>query len=168
MHSLEYKKTTNTVRLLKLIIPETELTLFGRLEGASELCIPDSVTPLVLYPEPSAPVLTKEFVEKCPKPIMLIVPDGTWTQAKKLIHRRENLYKVPRVRIQRYEPSQYFLRRNQEENGLCTLEAVAEALGAIEGSEIKNKLLHYLDMMVSRVIWTREGCNPQTFPGLKS
>lgn len=155
MHSIEQFKSTNTVRLLKLAIPETKIHLFGKLGVKEELIIPDHVTPLVLFPDASAPVLTPEFCAELKLPIFLIVPDGTWTQARKLIHRRSNLYGVRRVRISRAEPSRYKLRRGQTEEGLCTLEAIAEALGVLEGVAVKDQLNQLLDLMVKRVLWTR-------------
>ena len=155
MHSLEEHKITNTARLLKLAIPETEIMLFGRLGVEEELVIPENVSPLVLFPEASAPVLDQEFCSKLKHPVFLIVPDGTWTQARKLIHRRSNLYKIPRVRINREEPSRYKVRRSKHGGGLCTLEAVAEALGVIEGESVKNSLNDMLGLMVERVMWSR-------------
>lgn len=155
MHGLEETKITNTARLVKLAIPATEIFLFGRLGVKNEIEIPPDVTPLVLFPEASAPVLDQEFCNKLEKPVYLIVPDGTWTQARKLIHRRENLHKIQRVRIQRDEPSQYKVRRSKHASGLCTLEAVAEALSVLEGANVKMQLEKLLNHMVERVLESR-------------
>lgn len=155
MHGLEEKKITNTARLLKLAAPETDILLFGRLGVQSQIVIPPKVTPLVLYPTDSALTLDSEFCSKLQYPVFLIVPDGTWTQARKLIQRRSDLYQIPRVRINREEPSNYKVRRSRDSKSLCTLEAVAEALGVLEGPEIKQQLDKLLSLMVSRVLLSR-------------
>lgn len=91
--------------------------------------------PLYLFPSEDATELTRDFVDCIAKPINLIVPDGTWRQAKK-VHKRETvLENIPHVKITPRTPSRYTLRRQKYEFGLCTFEAIAEALRIMEGEE---------------------------------
>ncbi len=91
--------------------------------------------PLYLYPSDEAKELTPNFMQQFDKPVNLIVPDGTWRQAKK-IHLREPLLEgIPHVKINPCSPSRYTLRRQKYEYGLCTFEAIAQAFDVLEGRE---------------------------------
>ncbi|MBD63807.1 MAG: hypothetical protein CME62_01260 [Halobacteriovoraceae bacterium] len=97
---------------------------------------PDGFQPLYLFPSDEAVELDQNFVSTLDKPVNLIVPDGTWRQAKK-IHRREAFLEgVPHVKISPTSPSRYTLRRQKYDYGLCTFEAIAEAFKVLEGPEL--------------------------------
>ena len=121
--------------------------------------------PLYLFPSEDATELTATEIANFDKPINLIVPDGTWRQAKK-IHLREPLLKdIPRVKLNIGTRSIYPLRRQKYEYGLCTHEAIAHAMGIIESEEIKNKLIKNLEIMIeahlkNRPIFEKEKRNP--------
>lgn len=101
----------------------------------------DQYQPLYLYPSEEAAELKAEYLESFDKPINLIVPDGTWRQAKK-IHLREPLIEgIPHVKITPSQQSLYTLRRQKYEFGLCTFEAIAEAFKILEDEEIYRKLM---------------------------
>ena len=54
-------------------------------------------------------------------------------------------------------PGRYGLRRNAPAGTVCTLEAIARALGVLEGPEIEAHLLTALDRFVERSRAAREG-----------
>jgi DTW domain-containing protein YfiP len=126
-----------------------------------EFIAEDEYQPLYLFPTEDAQELTPELLESFDKPINLIVPDGTWRQAKK-VHRREPLLTdVPRVKITPDQKSIYPLRRQKFEFGLCTHEAISYALGILEGTETKSKLMNNLKIfidahLVNRPIFEKE------------
>lgn len=67
-------------------------------------------------------------------PATLIVVDGTWPQALKMLRANPAVAALPRVSIVAAAPSGYGgLRREPEQGHLATIDAVAEALGALEG-----------------------------------
>jgi DTW domain-containing protein YfiP len=67
-------------------------------------------------------------------PSCLIVVDGTWPQAQKMLRANPAIAALPRVSIVAAAPSGYQgLRREPEDGHLATIDAVAEALGALEG-----------------------------------
>lgn len=67
-------------------------------------------------------------------PATLVVVDGTWPQAAKMLRVNPRLAALPRVGISGAAPSGYAgLRAEPEEGHLATIDAVAEALGALEG-----------------------------------
>jgi hypothetical protein len=64
----------------------------------------------------------------------LLVIDSTWPQAVKLLRLNPRLAALPRISIEGAAPSGYAgLRREPEPGHLATIDAVAEALGALEG-----------------------------------
>jgi len=67
-------------------------------------------------------------------PQTLVVLDGTWTTAKKLLDANPFLTTLPRIGFQPSQPSRYHrVRREPAEHCVSTIEAVAEALGELEG-----------------------------------
>jgi DTW domain-containing protein YfiP len=121
----------------------------------------ENYQPLYLFPSEGAIPLTLEYTSQFDKPINLIVPDGTWRQAKKVHTREPLLSNIPVVKICSTQKSIYPLRRQKYEYGLCTHEAVAYALEIIESVKIKDTLIENLNYMVeahlkSRVIFEKE------------
>jgi DTW domain-containing protein YfiP len=57
-----------------------------------------------------------------------IIIDGTWHEARKIHQRSPYLQKVRRIGLKTGEKSQYNLRKNQKESGLCTAECAIEVL----------------------------------------
>ncbi len=108
----------------------------------------ENYQPLYLFPTEEAVELTPEYLKQFDKPINLIVPDGTWRQAKK-VHRREPLLKdIPHVKITPKQKSIYPLRRQKYEFGLCTHEAISYALEVLEGKETKDIMFHNLERLI--------------------
>src|SRR5206468_60085 len=66
-------------------------------------------------------------------PITLFVVDGTWSQAGKLLKLNPAIAALPRLSITPDGPSEYRIRRQPRAECLSTIEALATALGAIEG-----------------------------------
>lgn len=158
VHSLELKKATNTARLLSSALLNSEV----RLQGApshpldlSHLVSPERDT-LILFPENSNPPLTREFASTLRRPVTLIVPDGTWQQAKKIAAHASQLPGTRRISVPLGAPSRYKLRLSDQPARLCTMEAVARALGALESVEIESSLTALLDKMVERSMSMRK------------
>lgn len=85
----------------------------------------------VLFPGDNAiDVETARF----PSPITLIVVDGTWWQAQKLLKANPALAALPRLRLTPTAPSLYGrVRREPAEHCVATIEAVMHVLGHLEG-----------------------------------
>ncbi len=83
----------------------------------------------LLYPGPgSVPA-----GEASPPPATLVVIDGTWLQADRMLRDNPALAGLPRIGLVHDRESGYAgLRREPAEGHLSTIEAVALALGAIE------------------------------------
>lgn len=142
--------TSNTAFLTENALSNSKIFIRG-LEDTplpDEHINPAGYQPLYLFPSDDAKVLTPELIRSFKLPINLIVPDGTWRQAKKMHTREPLLRDIPRVKLEHSEKSIYPLRRQVFEYGLCTHEAIAFALGEIEGMDMKNKLMEYLEIMI--------------------
>jgi DTW domain-containing protein YfiP len=140
IHAKELKRTTNTGRLALHALVNSEMRVRGfenqRLDLSTLLS--DEYESYVLYPSDDA--LDIETVQPA-KPVQLIVADGNWRQAGKLNHRHPEIAHLPRVKISARNRNSYFLRKEHFEHGFSTLEAIALALGALEGDEIQHQLL---------------------------
>ena len=63
----------------------------------------------------------------------LVVIDGTWHQARALLRKNRALLTMPRYGFRPTRPSEYRIRREPREDYVSTIEAMALALGALEG-----------------------------------
>ncbi|MDX2023064.1 MAG: DTW domain-containing protein [Deltaproteobacteria bacterium] len=79
----------------------------------------------VLFPGPQAIAIADLPTDKA---ITLIVVDGTWWQAKKLIKLNPWLEQLPRVSFSPTTPSDYRIRRQPAAHCVSTIEALAEVL----------------------------------------
>jgi len=86
-----------------------------------------------------------------PSPRVLVVPDGTWTQARRMIQRLPALRTLPRLALPAPPPG-LRLRRPVVAGGMSTLEAVAGALAAAGAPEDARSLLALHAAGVERVL----------------
>ena len=157
MHTLEQVLTTNTAKLVHKSLPNSEIQVHGRKDerlSASDFHEEGRI-PLLLYPSGHATELTPEFVASLSAPVTLIVPDANWRQTHKFVRREPSLVGIRHVRIPAGPPSEYRLRVQRHESGVCTLEAVARAIGVLESRDAQAKLELLLRVMVERTLWSR-------------
>lgn len=157
MHHRELVRTTNTARLAQLALKDCEIRVRGRKDSPlnPEGVIDPARQALFLYPTEDAQELTPSMIAAFDRPVTLIVPDGTWAQASKVAKREPFLLGVPRVKLTPTQSSQYGLRRNPKANGLATFEAIAQALGLLEGPKVREQLERLFGVMVNRTLWSR-------------
>lgn len=75
------------------------------------------------------------------RPLRLVVLDGTWQQAQKMMVQSPALRALRAVKLANLPKSQYDLRRNQKDFGLCTLESVGEAFAEMGLPEVRDHLM---------------------------
>lgn len=154
MHRFEARKPTNSGRLAADCLVNSEIRLRGN-EGEPDEPFEwdDSVQPLLLYPAQDAVPLT-QFAE-CERPVLLVVPDGTWRQAFKVRTRVPNLTRMPCVALPPGIPTRYRLRAQSQEQGLGTMEAIARAMGILEGAQVQEALEQVFEALVERTLRIR-------------
>ncbi len=163
-HRRELHKPTNSGRLVPLTLVAGEVRTFGARDvplDTAGLIDPARHT-LLLYPSADSRELTRDEVSA--GPITLIVPDADWRRAFKLVAREPSLAGVPRVHLPSGAPSAYRLRSHTNPRFLATFEAIARALGILEGAEVQARLEHVFRLMVERTLYSRGQLAPGTFP----
>lgn len=155
-HRREVHKTTNTARLVPLALSNAEVRVVGRDEDrrAYEQHAAPHSSALVLYPTPDSRPLTRELA--LAGPVTLLVPDGNWRQAFKIATKEQALARLPHVHLPDGPPSSYALRTHPEPRYLATFEAIARALGILEGPAVQRALEEVLARKVERTLWTRK------------
>ena len=158
IHAKELKRTTNSGRLALHCFTNSEMRIRG--ESKEPLDLSDLLTPnyqsLLFYPSEAAVELTPAFVSSLEgQPIQLIVPDGNWRQASKVQSRHSELKNIPRVMLRRPNLAKFHLRAESSEFGMSTLEAIAHALGVIEGSFVEKKLMAVYQLKLERTLLGR-------------
>jgi len=157
MHTSEEVLPSNTARLAAKALPNSEIRINGRV--GDRLSVEDVIEPgrtsLLLYPSAFAAELTADYVATLRGPFNLIVPDGKWRQTQKFTRRESALLGIPHVKVTVGAPSEYRLRSQPNDRSLCTLEAIARALGALESREAQSRLEAILRVMVERTLWCR-------------
>ena len=82
------------------------------------------------------------------RPVRLVVPDGTWRKARKLLYLNPALADLPRVTLADAPPSRYRLRKAPMEGSLSTLEAIVAALNLLEAPADYAALLKPFDALI--------------------
>ena len=146
-----------TARMAHLSLPNSELHLGVDFTGHSRLealaAHPGRVA--VLFPGQGA--ITLEEAAAHP-PESLIVVDGTWPLAKKVVKSNPLLASLPRIGFTPRRPSNYRIRSEPAEHCVSTIEAVVEVLGALEGGDPArfDAMLRPFEFMVDTQIDSRD------------
>ena len=159
IHAKELKRTTNTGQLATLALTNSQLFVRGRKDepfNANDI-LDDAYQSLLFFPSDDAVDLTAETFSEIVtmKPVNLIVPDGNWRQASKVHTRYPEFANLTRVKISAPNTSQFFLRKETTPEGMATLQAIAEALGVIEGANVRDTLAKLYDVKLMRTIRAR-------------
>jgi DTW domain-containing protein YfiP len=89
---------------------------------------------LLVYPgSDSQPV--SDFIGHAPRP--LIVIDGTWRKAKRILLESPLLQSLPKISFKAEQASRYQIRKSPNPNALSTLEAIVQVLSTLEESSEK-------------------------------
>jgi DTW domain-containing protein YfiP len=92
----------------------------------------------------------------------LVVPDGSWRQARKMGRREPVLKRMQWVRLPDGLVSNYRLRRQPVSGGVATIEAIAMALGILDGPAGEQHLNDALDLLVTRTLRMKLETIPST------
>ncbi len=154
IHWRELKRSSNTGLLAVRALVNSEMRIRG--EGRETLDLKDLLTPqyrtFLFYPSDDAVELDKELVVQEQTPIQLIVPDGTWRQARKIHSRHRELKDVQRVKISTPNNPAFQLRAQSRPEGMATLQAIAHGLGVIEGDLVGAQLMKLYHAKIERTL----------------
>jgi len=128
-HPREAKVPISTCRMAHLSLPNSELHIGISAVGnpsLEQVCREEGVA--VLFPSESAADV--DTLEHAPR--TLVVVDGTWSNARKVVEKCPILSKLPRLKFQPDKPGNYRIRREPEAHCLATIEATAFVLERLE------------------------------------
>jgi len=135
-HPRERRTAIGTARLAHLCLPGSQLHVGVEFEddaavrAALAQADDDGRPAHLLFPGPRAVDVAEA---RLAGPITLVVVDGTWWQARKLLKRNARLASLPQIRFTPQAPSNYRIRREPADDYVATVEALAHVLGALEG-----------------------------------
>jgi len=157
MHYAEERRKSNSGRLARLVLKNSEIFLRGLQEGpAAPVPSVKYPNPLVLFPGAGSQELNVGFLKTIPRPVTLLLADGNWNQAGHMVKREPLMKEAVKVHLPPGAPTRYRLRNAQEAEGrICTFEALSRALGIIEGPEVERRLSQFFYLWVSRSLKMR-------------
>lgn len=153
-HPDEARHALNTARLAVLGLPNAQL-LIGERFAPGQWHAP-GYAPHLLFPGPEARVLAADGVlapaQPSGVPCLLVVPDGTWRHARSLLRHNPGLAELPRLALPEGAASRYRVRQAREPGALSTLEAIVQALNALEAPAAFDALLRPFEALVQAQI----------------
>ncbi|HCG38271.1 DTW domain-containing protein [Pseudomonas stutzeri] len=141
-HSSEASHALNTARLAALGLRNAELRVGERFEDDCDAARPS----YLLFPGEGAMPLGSRA--DAAQPVRLIVPDGTWRKARKILHVNPWLAELPRVTLPEGLSSRYRLRKAPMPGALSTIEAIVTALNLLESPSRFDELLRPFDALI--------------------
>lgn len=146
-HPDERHHALNTARLLVAGLTSAQLLVADRVptEWQAQLNDPAWNTEL-LFPGPQAPVLAPAVEDLRPRRLVLL--DGTWRKARKLLYLNPVLRQLPQVALPPGLVSRYRLRKAPASGALSTIEAAVSALRLIEPDADFSPLLRPFDALI--------------------
>lgn len=157
VHPREARRTIGTAPIVRICIPETiliqgtgpELDQSPRLQA---ILADPSLDPWLLFPGPQA-IEVSTTPRQSGKRLAILVVDGTWPQAKKMIKTSRLLQSLPCMAFEPAIKSSYGFRKQPADFCLSTAEAVHEVitrLSSQEGARPQDTILKTFAEMVSR------------------
>jgi DTW domain-containing protein YfiP len=149
-HPREHRMPIGTARMTNLGLANSELhvsadlDLHPRVQALTE----HTAGTVLLFPGPDA---IEPWALPAGPPTTLVVLDGTWIQARKMLARSTRLQRLPRVAFTPAAPGAYRIRREPAAHCLATVEAVVQVLGRLENDPDRfTPLLRAFEQMVEQ------------------
>ena len=169
-HPRERRMAIGTARLAHLGLPGSALRvgLDFSIDPVVQAALAAQPGPFVLFPGAQA---VDVHTLPADQPVSLIVLDGTWTQAKKLLRLNPALAALPRLAFSPRQPSAYQIRRQPADYCVSTIEALGEVLSALEppGSPVGRLLDPFFAMVARQQRFAHEvhAARHRRLPGLR-
>ena len=145
-HPSEVNHALNTARLAALGLTNAELIVGEVFADLPALLNQPGYQARLLFPGEDAQTL--QGYGAGDQPLLLVVPDGTWRKARKLLHLNPLLATLPRVTLAQGGVSRYRLRKAPGPGALSTVEAIAQALQVLEAPICFEPLLKPFEALI--------------------
>src|SRR3989338_741793 len=147
-HPSEVEHALNTARLAALGLANGELRVGEVFEDLATLLARPGYRACLLFPGEGAQPVATVAAEVDGRPLLLVVPDGTWRKARKLLHLNPLLAALPRLTLPEGLSSRYRLRKAPMPGALSTLEAIVCALELLEAPRSYQALLKPFEALI--------------------
>ncbi|MDY7229686.1 tRNA-uridine aminocarboxypropyltransferase [Hyalangium rubrum] len=148
-HNKEKEKSTNTARMAALALSRCQVLTYGAPGERFDASVLEQPDTWLLFPGAPAPAPDASL------PKRLVVLDGNWGQARRMVQRVPALRRLPGLTLPPPAPDTRRLRRPPHPEGMSTLEAMAGALAFLEGEEKAQQLYALHELMIDRVLESR-------------
>lgn len=145
-HPDETKHALNTARMTALGLHNAELIVAETVENLERYLQQPGYRAGLLFPGEDAQQLSAYQTEQ--QPWLLVVPDGTWRKARRILYCNPLLATLPRVTLPSGLRSRYRLRKAPDAQALATVEAVSNALAILEPTVDFSPLLRPFDALI--------------------
>ncbi|WP_460125100.1 tRNA-uridine aminocarboxypropyltransferase [Pseudomonas sp. H3_G09] len=145
-HPGEVSHALNTARLAALGLTNAELIVGEVFEDLPTLLNRPGYQARLLFPAEDAQPL--QVYAANDQPMLLVVPDGTWRKARKMLHLNPLLAALPRVTLAEGGVSRYRLRKAPAPGALSTIEAIVQALETLEAPTTFAPLLKPFEALI--------------------
>lgn len=149
-HPSEAGHALNTARLAVLGLENAELRIGEHFADLADLLADPGYDARLLFPGDEAELPSQQRAEQ--RPLLLVVPDGTWRKARKLLYCNPLLEHLPRLTLPEGLESRYRLRKAPKVGALSTLEAITETLNRLEAPRRFDALLRPFEALIDRQI----------------
>ncbi|MET1077976.1 MAG: DTW domain-containing protein [Pseudomonas sp.] len=147
-HPSEVEHALNTARLAALGLSNGELRVGEVFEDLSALLARPGHRACLLFPGEGAQPVASAAAEADGQPLLLVVPDGTWRKARKLLHLNPLLAALPRLTLPAGLSSRYRLRKAPMPGAVSTLEAIVCALELLDAPKSYQALLRPFEALI--------------------
>ena len=154
-HPLEHHKPTNTGRLIRDVLPDTEVfTWYRTVPDTRLLALLDDAryAPFVIFPDDHEDyahrvvgmdaVAERQGEGRVP---VFIILDGTWRQARRIFRKSPYLAELPVLPLATERLTRYRLRKPASAAHLCTAEVAVELLRQAGDTQAAGLLDDYFD-----------------------
>ena len=151
LHENEPIRPSNTSRLIQQLLPHaTHRFIWQRAEPPQallDMLNSEQYQPWLLFPadRPDLQPRLKTYQRGSGKIPLIVVPDGTWKEVRKIVRKSPWLNDLPLLAFNPDRRTRYTLRRNPDDDHLCTAETVAEVLRLADANEAAEELDQLLD-----------------------
>lgn len=149
-HPSEVGHALNTARLATLGLRNAQLRVGEVFDDLPGLLDQPGYQARLLFPGAGAEVVAPLPADALPT--LLVVPDGTWRKARKLLHLNPLLAALPRLSLENVPTSRYRLRKAPGPEALSTLESIVQALQVLEAPTSFAPLLKPFDALIEAQI----------------
>lgn len=151
-HPDEHKHPLNTARLAALGLENADLYVGEHFPDLAQIIAAAEAAWLLFPSDGEQTARSPSGAEPLTRSTLLIVPDGTWRKARRIVSQNPVLETLPRFSLPANEPSRYRIRKARERHHLSTVEAIVRALSMLEPHVDFSPVLKPFEVLVEQQI----------------